>query len=314
VSGALPEGVRVRPRRPIRGIAAILLPFDSAGGVDWRAFSGLIERSAAAGLVPAVNLHAGYAAELDHGTRLRALETARRASGGRFAAGAHVDAPLDARWDRALYAREMERIAATGGIPVVFPSPALNALDDSAWLLAHRELAEHCDRFIACELDPAFASHGRSVGPRTYRGLLGIPQCVGAHCAPASRAAGWERLALRDRHRPDFLVLCGNERALDMVSYGSDYLLALAGMAPDAFARRDALWAAGDPAFHELNDRLQFLGSFAFREPVAAYRHAAAMFLELRGWIASSATLPGAATRPESDRDVLRGIAERLGR
>ena len=104
----------------------------------------------------------------------------------------------------------------------------------------------------------------------------------------------------------------GNERALDMVIYGSDYLLALAGMAPDAFARRDALWASGNPGFHELNDLLQYLGSFAFRNPVAAYRHAAAMFLELRGWIGSSAVFPGAPVRPESDREVLREIAQRV--
>ena len=48
----------------------------------------------------------------------------------------------------------------------------------------------------------------------------------------------------------------------------------------DLFARRDAFWAAGDPAFYEINDALQYLGFLAFRAPVPAYKHSAAMFLK----------------------------------
>ena len=51
---------------------------------------------------------------------------------------------------------------------------------------------------------------------------------------------------------------------------------------------------------------------FAFRAPVPAYRHDAAMFLELRGWAASSAVPDGAPRRPDSDRAVLSDIAERV--
>ena len=98
-----------------------------------------------------------------------------------------------------------------------------------------------------------------------------------------------------------------------MVMYGSDYLLGLSTFAPDLFARRDAMWASGDPAFHELNDTLQYLGQFAFRPPVPGYRHDAAMFLQLRGWVDHDAVPDGAPRRPESDRAVLADIAERLG-
>jgi dihydrodipicolinate synthase/N-acetylneuraminate lyase len=287
-------------------MASILLPFDASGAIDWRGLAGLIERAVEAGLVPAVNLHAGFGEWLDEGSRLRAVEAARRAARGRFAAGAHGA-------DHAARAREMERIAGAGGVPVVVPSPEMGALDDAAWVRAHRELGDHCERFFACELAPEFAPHGRIREARAWRGLLGIPQCIGVHCAFTSRAAEWERLALRDRHRPDFLVLSGNERALDMLVYGSDYLLAVAGLAPDAFARRDALWAVGDPAFHELNDALQHLGSFICRGPLDAYRHAAAMFLAARGWLAASHTHPAAARRPASDAEILAGIAQRLG-
>jgi dihydrodipicolinate synthase/N-acetylneuraminate lyase len=294
-------------------MAAIALPFDAAREIDWRALRSLVERAASAGLVPAVNLDAGAAHLIDRETRSRVLDVARRAAPGRFAAGAYVGDAPGARWDCAAHARELQEIAAAGGLPLLLPSHGLAALDDDAWLVAHRELAGHCERFIACELDGAFAPQGRVRSIRAYRGLLGIPQCTGAHLGCTSRAAEWERIALRDRHRPDFQLLGGNPRALDMVIYGSDYLLALAGIAPDAFARRDALWASGDAGFHELNDALQYLGSFAFRAPLQAYRHDVAMFLVLRGWIASDAIHPAAPTRPASDVEVLRDIAQRLG-
>jgi hypothetical protein len=118
---------------------------------------------------------------------------------------------------------------------------------------------------------------------------------------------------VRDALRPDFLLLTGNDLAIDMVVYGSDYLLGLSTFAPDLFARRDRLWAEGDPAFHELNDVLQHLGHLTFRPPVPAYRHDAAIFFELRGWASSDATPPGVPRRPSWERDLLVGIAERLG-
>jgi hypothetical protein len=98
-----------------------------------------------------------------------------------------------------------------------------------------------------------------------------------------------------------------------MVMYGSDYLLGLSTFAPDLFAKRDEYWRTGDPHFYELNDGLQYLGFFAFRNPVPAYKHSAAMFLKLRGWIGCDRTHPQSPTRPDSDRAVLKGIAEHLG-
>jgi hypothetical protein len=141
---------------------------------------------------------------------------------------------------------------------------------------------------------------------------MGVRQCTGAKHSSLSRELEWQRLALRDVERPDFQVLTGNDLAIDLVMYGSDYLLGLSTFAPDHFARRDALWAAGDPAFYELNDILQYLGFFAFRNPVPAYKHSAAMFLKLRGWIAPDDTHPRSPTRPASDREILREIVLQL--
>jgi hypothetical protein len=123
----------------------------------------------------------------------------------------------------------------------------------------------------------------------------------------------WERIVQRDRLRPDFHVFTGNDLAIDMVMYGSDYLLGLSTFAPDLFAERDRLWEAGDPAFYELNDMLQYLGNLTFRPPVPAYKHSAAMFLHLRGWAQSDRTHPRGPTRPASDREILHEIGRRLG-
>jgi hypothetical protein len=112
--------------------------------------------------------------------------------------------------------------------------------------------------------------------------------------------------------RPDFAVLTGNDLAIDMVMYGSDYLLGLSTFAPAAFAIRDALWATGDPRFYELNDLLQYLGAFTFRAPVPGYRHDAAIWFEFRGWARSDGAPASVPRRPDADRAVLADILQRV--
>ena len=203
-------------------------------------------------------------------------------------------------------------ITIAGGTPVIFPSYGLNSLDDADWVAAHDEFGRCCDRFIGFELGPMFVPYGRIYSLDAYQGLLGVASCIGAKHSSLSRAAEWDRLALRDRVRPDFHVFTGNDLAIDMVCYGSDYLLGLSAFAPEAFAERDRRWAENDRSFHELNDLLQYLGAFAFRAPVPAYRHDAARFLQLRGRIGSDVTPPGAPRRTDDDRAVLADIAQRL--
>ena len=52
--------------------------------------------------------------------------------------------------------------------------------------------------------------------------------------------------------------------------------------------------------------------NLAFREPVPAYRHDAAMFLHRRGWIPNDTTHPSSPPRPGSDGPVLDEILDRL--
>jgi dihydrodipicolinate synthase/N-acetylneuraminate lyase len=307
---ATPE---LRPGRTILGISAVLLPFTTDGEVDWSGFESLLANTVAAGLVPAVNMDTGYVQLLDSSTRARVLECAARTSGADgFVAGAFVaDEPGDI-YSVDAYLAAIDAVSTTGGTPVIFPSYGLNSLADAEWVVAHDAFGRHCDRFIGFELGPMFVPYGRIYSLEAYEELLGVSSCIGAKHSSLSRAAEWDRLAVRDSIRPDFHVFTGNDLAIDMVCYGSDYLLGLSAFAPEAFAERDRRWAEGDRSFHELNDLLQYLGAFAFRAPVPAYRHDAALFLQLGGRIRSDATPPGAPRRPDTDREVLADIAHRL--
>lgn len=302
-----------RPGHKPLGISAVLLPFQS-GEIDWPAFRYLVTTTVTAGLVPAVNMDTGYVNSISHEERVRVLDETRVLVGGvMFVAGAFVADSLGDSWRREATLHALDEIADRGGTPVLFPSYGLNGQAEDRIVAAHEEVGTHCDRFIAFELGSQFAPFGRIHSAGAYEAIVKIPSCLGAKHSSLSRRLEWDRLAIRDRVRPDFHVFTGNDLAIDMVMYGSDYLLGLSACAPDLFARRDAMWAEGHADFHELNDTLQYLGQFAFRPPVPAYKHSVAMFLKLRGWIMSDEPHPLGMRRPDSDREVLREIAQRLG-
>lgn len=304
---------RLRPRRRITGMSAILLPFTASGDVDWTGFGAHVTRTLDAGLAPAVNMDTGYVQAIDPATRTAVLQlTGELCDGQRFVAGAFVaDAPGDP-FDGDGYRSAASEIVEAGGTPVVFPSWGLHELDERQWVEVQAELGADVGEFVGFELGLMFVPNGRIASLDGYRDLMSIPQCIGAKHSSLSRRLEWDRLALRDAERPDFMVLTGNDLAIDMVMWGSDYLLGLSTFAPDAFALRDRMWLEGDPSFYELNDVLQELGAFTFRSPVPGYRHDAAMFLKARGWIDHDAVLAGAVLRPESDREILVDIARRI--
>jgi dihydrodipicolinate synthase/N-acetylneuraminate lyase len=276
-------------------MSAVLLPHHSGTVVDWVGFEAHVARTAEAGLTPAVNMDTGYVHLLSPEQRAEVLQRTS-ALGVDFVAGAFD-------------AADAEAVQALGGTPVIFPSAA--TLDV---VRAYEEIAADVDRFIGFELSPVFNPDGHIWDLDTYRAVLAIPRCIGAKHSSLQRQPEWDRLRLRDELRPDFLVLTGNDLAIDMVMYGSDYLLGLSTFAPAEFAARDRCWAAGDvDGFHRLNDLLQWLGTTAFRAPVPAYRHDAALFLHLRGWTDGDAIPDGAPRRPEWERDLLRDIAAALG-
>ena len=303
---------RIRPGRIITGMSAVLLVFTPDGEIDWSATEAHIARTVAAGLTPAVNMDTGYVQLLTDAQKTSVLDRTLATAGRDFVAGAHVADQPGARFDLAAYLAACEAISARGGTPVIFPSYGLNSLDDEGWVDALAAIGERVDRFIGFELGAMFVPYGRIPSLEAYEAMMGIPSCIGAKHSSLSRQLEWDRLAVRDRVRSDFRVFTGNDLAIDMVMYGSDYLLGLSTFAPEAFALRDRMWANEDPRFHELNDLLQYLGHFTFRAPVPGYRHDAAMSFELRGWASSSNTPIGTPQRPESDRAVLADILERI--
>jgi dihydrodipicolinate synthase/N-acetylneuraminate lyase len=304
----------LRPRRTVTGMSAVLLPYSDPRTPDLDGLRAHLERTQEAGLVPALNMDTGYGPTLDDEQRVTVLELARSAcAGAEFVAGAHVDdSPGDAL-DLDRYRRQVELIAGHGGTPILFPSHGLGSLDEDGRLAAMRSVGESCDRFLGFELSRAFHPAGFILSIDGYRELLAIDACVGAKHSSLERQPEWDRLRLRDEVRPEFMVLTGNDLAIDMVCYGSDYLLGISTFAPDLFAERDRRWTAGDPSFHRLNDDLQYLGRFTFRTPVPAYKHSAAQFLALRGWLDGDTTPDGAPRRPDADVAVLREIGGRLG-
>ncbi len=301
----------LKPGRPIEGISAVLLPFRADGTADFPAFGALVERTWAAGLTPAVNMDTGYTNLLTREERAEILGLVNSlARGRRFVAGAFIEGePGD---PVRLYRRECNAIQCAGGLPILFPCAALKPLSGPELVEVFRGVAAECDEFLGFELGEMFVPFGRIWDLDTYRALLDLPQLKGAKHSSLSRELEWERLALRDARRPDFRVYTGNDLAIDLVMWGSDYLLGLSAFHPEAFAARDRLWAAGDARFYELNDWLQYLGMFAFRAPVPAYKHTCAQFLHLRGLVGTSEPHPRSPRRPVSDLAVLEPIVRRL--
>ena len=302
------------PNRVIRGASAVLIPLAAPGEIDWPGFERHLARTADAGLTPAVNMDTGYVNLLTPPQREAVLDrTAATLAGGDFIAGAFVADAAGAAFDGDGHAAAAEAIVRRGGLPIVFQSYGLTAGGADEIVPRYEAFGRRAGDFLAFELTTDLAPFGRVYDRDTFAGLLELPACVGAKHSSFRREPEWDRLALVKKARPDFRLMTGNDFAIDMVMWGSDYLLGLSTFAPKLFALRDRYWADGDRRFFELNDELQYLGRFAFRAPSAAYKHSAAQFLKLRGWTDTDLTHPAAATRPDSDVAVLRECGERLG-
>jgi dihydrodipicolinate synthase/N-acetylneuraminate lyase len=301
---------RRKPRHP-HGIAATLLPYTPDGAIDWKGFEALLATTRASGLDVAVNMDTGFGDLLTEVERAAVLDATRRALGagvtfyaGAFGGSGDVVAG---------YHAAMAAIEARGGVPVIVQHRVMHCLGAADKSALYARIADGAARAVAFELGPVFAPHGEIWDDETFARLLELPRLVGAKHSSLDRAIELRRLAARDRQRPEFRVYTGNDLAIDMVAYGSDYLLGLATFAPAAFAARDRALAAGELDFLARNDALQHLGNVGFRAPVPAYKHAAAMFLHLTGALDSDAIHPRAPRRPQTDRVLLLDCARRLG-
>lgn len=229
------------PRRKITGMSAILLPLADDDSVDWQGFDQHVQRTLDSGLIPAVNMDTGYADLIDEPTRAAVLRRSQDLCGGRqFVAGVFVrDSPGDAL-NADGYRRGIAQIQQHGGTPIFFQSYGLIEREEPEIVAAYEQLAADCDSFLFFELGKVFAPFGRIYTLPAYEQLMQIPNVIGAKHSSLRRELEWQRLIVRNRVRPEFKVFTGNDLAIDMVMYGSDYLLGLS-----TFGRMRSRFAIG---------------------------------------------------------------------
>src|SRR4051812_28628820 len=303
---------RRKLRRKVRGIAAALLPYEPDGRVAVSAFQRHLAATHRAGLINAVNMDTGYVNYLSDAEKLDVLRWTREVLGKDvpFVAGAYVE--NDSGDVVALYRRQMEAIFDCGATPILFQTARLHGKSPQEKAAMYQAACRGYPEVLAFELGSMFAPNGEIFDHETVRRLMDIPEITGMKHSSLDRMVELERLALRDQHRPDFRIFSGNDLGINMIEYGSDYLLGLATLAPEKFAERDRLWQTGDPAYYALNDALQYLGNLAFRHPVPAYKHSAAIFLHLTGRIPTANTHPKNPKRPAGEMQWLQDCARRL--
>jgi dihydrodipicolinate synthase/N-acetylneuraminate lyase len=260
----------------------------------------------------AVNMDTGYVNLLTAAEKADVLRWTRDAlgKGVPFVAGAYIE---DQAGDVvALYRQQIDSIAAFGAIPILFQTARTHGVPAKQKTAIYQEVCQGYPHVLGFELSPRFASNGEIFDEATVRGLMEIPELKGIKHSSLDRLLELERLDLRDTHRPDFHIFTGNDLGIDMIEYGSDYLLGLATFAPEKFAERDRLWETGDPAYYALSDALQYLGNVAFREPLPAYKHSAAVFLHLSGRIPTDLPHPKNPRRPPWEAEILHDCIRRL--
>jgi len=304
---------RQKPRRKVQGISAALLPFETDGRVAVEAFQKHLVTTQRAGLTNAVNMDTGYVNYLSDREKSEVLAWTREALDKEvaFVAGTYIEGQEGDVV--ALYRREMDRIVAHGGVPILFQTRRLHGKSAQEKAEVYRAACQGFAQVLAFELGTMFAPNGEIFDEEMVRRLMDIPELKGMKHSSLDRTIELSRLALRDAHRPDFRIYTGNDLGINMTEYGSDYLLGLATFCPERFAERDRLWEVGDAAYYALSDALQHLGNIAFRAPVPAYKHSAAVFLHLMGRIPSALPHPENPKRPAWEPEILSDCTRRLG-
>jgi dihydrodipicolinate synthase/N-acetylneuraminate lyase len=303
---------RQRFRRTVQGIAAALLPYELDGKIAVQAFQQHLVATHRAGLMNAVNMDTGYVNYLSDTQRQDVLRWTREALGKDvpFVAGAYIE---NLEGDVVnLYRRQIDSITGFGGIPICFQTVRLRGKPGKEIAAAYQAACRGYVQVLAFELGSMFAPNGWIFDQETIVRLMDIPEISGMKHSSLDRLIELQRLALRDEHRPDFRIYTGNDLGINMIEFGSDYLLGLATFTPEKFAERDRLWQSGNPEYYDLSDALQYLGNVAFREPVPAYKHSAAVFLHLVGRIPSDLTHPSNPKRPAWESKILRDCERRL--
>src|SRR5579859_6255976 len=303
---------RLETGRKVQGIAAALLPFEAEGRIAVEAFQNHLRATQRAGLMNAVNMDTGYVNYLGEAEKLAVLQWTRDALGKAtpFVAGAYIEG-LDGDIVF-LYRKQMDTILGFGGIPILFQTSRLYGTSPAEKAAVYQNASRGYAHVLAFELGRMFAPNGEIFEDEMFLRLLDIPEIKGLKHSSLDRQVELARLALKNKHRPEFRIYTGNDLGINMLEYGSDYLLGLAAFAPEKFSARDRLWEARDPDYYALSVALEYLGIVVFRAPVFAYKHSAAVFLNLIGRIPSDRTHPQNPKRSAWEAEIMADCARRL--
>ena len=185
-------------------MSAVLLPFTTDGAIDWPGFEAHVGRTVAAGLVPAVNMDTGFGPVLDVADRAPRAAADRGEHDGASGSPARTspDAPgaaFDPDGVRPRVRRDRRGAAGSRSSSRRTVWPRSTTTRWSPRTSGSRPGSIGCS---ASSSGPMFHPAGRIFTLDVFRRLLEIPGVIGLKHSSLDRAQEWERLAIRDAHRP----------------------------------------------------------------------------------------------------------------
>ncbi len=301
-------------------IAALSVPVNEAGEIDFDVFARDLERTAGYGIEPAVLMDTYQINHCTLDDQVKGLEVAREVMDGRpFTAGVYVEDEISGDGVDDIiraYRSKIEQLEQLyGASPIVFQTERLKDADAAAVVRVYEGLAEASRGGLkAFELSPVFAPNGWMFPGDALVEILAGDKWMGAKHSSLDPSMEW--VLLRKIHRIGKKLYTGNDYDFaSMIHNGSDALLGIATFMPDKFRElADALRDGDRARYLDLGNRMEFLGRVAFQPPVPAYKHSAAMVKKMRGWYPTDYVLPGnPLRRDEAHREALRKALENLG-
>ena len=300
-------------------IAALSVPVDEAGEIDFEVFARDLERTAGYGIEPAVLMDTYQINHCTLDDQVKGLEVAREVMDGRaFTAGVYIEDEISGDGIEDIvraYRGKIEQLEQQyGASPIVFQTERLKDADAATVVRVYEGLAEASRGGLkAFELSPVFAPNGWMFPEDALVEILAGDKWEGAKHSSLDPSMEW--VLLRKIHRIGKKLYTGNDYDFaSMIFNGSDALLGIATFMPDKFRElADALRDGERARYLDLGNRMEFLGRVAFQPPVPAYKHSAAMVKKMRGWYPTDYVLPdNTLRRDEAHREALRKALENL--
>lgn len=280
-------------------IAALSVPVTEVGEIDFDCFAQDIARTVEFGIEPAVLMDTYQINHCTQEQQRRGLDVTREVMAGRpFTAGVYIEDEVsgnDLGDIIRAYQRKIELFETRyGARPIIFQTAALREADAGTVVRVYREIVKASRGGLkAFELSPVFAPNGWMFPSDSLIEIMADDRWEGVKHSSLNPSMEWA--LLQKIHRLGKRLYTGNDYDFaSMLFNGSDALLGIATFMPDQFRELANALRDGDRLrFYDLGTRMEFLGRVAFRPPVPAYKHSAAMVKQMRGWYPTDHVLPG---------------------